>query len=73
MDFLQQANQELEEKLAKAVAAKRDLEAEVAQLGGKNARICSELEEIGALVKQMEAERKEGEGGLMEKISQLKV
>lgn len=73
MDFLQQANQELEGKLADAMAAKKDLEAEVAQLRGKNARICSELEEIGTLVKQMEAERKEGEGGLMEEIGQLKV
>ena len=73
VDFLQQANQELEGRLASALTAKEELEGRTAELGGKNARICSELEEIGALVKQMEAERRSGEEGLRERIGQLEV
>lgn len=73
IDFLQQANHELEKKLATAESAKEDLEKRVGELGHKNSRICSELQEIGGLVKQMESERGSSEEELKETIIQLKV
>ena len=73
IDFLQQANHELEKKLASADSAKEELERRVSELGQKNSRICSELQEIGGLVEQMESERGSSEGELKQTIRELKV
>ncbi len=73
IDFLQQANHELEKKLASAESTKETLESQVNELGSKNSRICSELQEIGELVKQMEAEKGCSEEELKEIIKELKV
>lgn len=45
----------------------------VQELSSKNARICSELQEIGDLVKQMEAEREGSEEDLKQKIAEVEV
>ncbi|CAI8057880.1 Centrosomal protein of 135 kDa [Geodia barretti] len=71
VDFLQQANQELESKLKDAESANGDLQGRVQELSGKNAKICEELSEIGELVKQLEAEREGGEEKYKEKIAEL--
>ncbi len=42
-------------------------------LSSKNSRICSELQEIGDLVKQMEAEREGSEDSLRARIAELEV
>ena len=73
IDFLQQANHELEKKLASAETSNKDLEQRVSELGSKNARICSELQEIGDLVKQMESERGSSEGELRQTVKDLRV
>lgn len=73
IDFLQQANHELEKKLASAETTKGALESQVNELGSKNARICSELKEIGELVKQMETEKESSEEELRETIKDLRV
>ena len=73
IDFLQQANHKLEKKLAGTESAKEVLETRVIELGNKNSRICSELQEIGGLVKQMESERGSSEEELTETIKELRV
>ena len=73
VDFLQKASRELEKKLAGSEEEKARLEEKVMELGGKNARICSELQEIGELVKQTEQERVESEQLLKSRISELEV
>lgn len=73
MDFLQQANRELEGKLQAAETAKTELKQHVEELSSKNARICSELQEIGDLVKQMEAEREGSEDSLKQRVASLEV
>ncbi len=73
IDFLQQANHELEKKLASSESAKEVLETQVTELANKNSRICSELQEIGELVKQMETEKGSSEGELKETIKELRV
>jgi len=45
----------------------------VQELSSKNARICSELQEIGDLVKQMEAEREGSEEDLKQRIAEVEV
>lgn len=72
IDFLQQRNQELEAKLAEEDTAKSELQVRADELASKNARICSELKEIGELVKQMERERESGERSLREKVEEKK-
>ena len=69
---MQQRNQELEAKLAEEDTAKSELQARADGLTSKNARICSELKEIGELVKQMERERESGEGALREEVEEKK-
>lgn len=73
VDFLQKASRELEGKLAESERCKAELEARVKELSAKNTRICSELEEIGELVKQTELEREESEEELKRRISELQV
>ena len=73
VDFLQQANHELEGKLSSSESVRVELEHQSKQLEEKNSRICSELQEISELVKQMESEREGGETELRENIEQLKV
>lgn len=73
VDFLQNASRELERKLAESEQCKAELETRVKELSAKNARICSELEEIGELVKQTEQERKESEERLKVRIRELEV
>ena len=73
VDFLQNATRELEGKLAESEQCKAGLETRVKELSAKNARICSELEEIGQLVKQTEQERAESEECLQRRISELEV
>ena len=72
IDFLQQRNQELETKLAEDDTAKSELQVRADGLASKNARICSELKEIGELVKQMERERESGESALREEVEERK-
>ena len=67
---MQERNQELEAKLAEGDAAKSELQVRADDLASKNARICSELKEIGQLVRQMEAERESGEGALKEEVEE---
>ena len=71
IDFLQQATRELESKLAESDSAKTSLEQQVRDLSGRNARICSELEEISGLVKEMKAENEEKEANFRQQISSL--
>lgn len=73
VDFLQQASRELEKKLGTSEACKAELEERVKELASKNARICSELQEIGELVKQMESERTQSEEELKRKLKELEV
>lgn len=73
VDFLQQASRELEKKLAASEGSKTKLEERVAELSTKNARICSELQDIGELVKQTEADRKESEDKLKDQIKKMQV
>lgn len=71
VDFLQKASRELERKLAESEGERARLEERVKELSTKNARICSELEEIGELVKQTEQERADSEEDLKRRISEL--
>ncbi|XP_019854907.1 PREDICTED: centrosomal protein of 135 kDa-like isoform X2 [Amphimedon queenslandica] len=71
VDFLQQANQKLEADLAEANESKTKLQARVNDLAGKNAKICSELQEISEMVKEMEREREESESLLQTQIKDL--
>ena len=73
VDFLQQAARDLEEKLAMSEKSKKQLEGRVGDLGDKNEKICSELEEIGRLVKQMEKEREVSESILKGHIKELEI
>ena len=73
MDFLQQANHELEGKLQSSEEAGAELKQQVQELSSKNSRICSELQEIGDLVKQMEAEKQGNEDSLKSRVTQLEV
>ena len=73
VDFLQQAAKELEEKLAASETAKRQVEERAEELGSKNSKICSELEEIGQLVKQMEKEKDDNEAALKMRVKELEV
>ncbi len=73
VDFLQQAAKELEGKLAASETAKHQLEERVNELGSKNSQICSELEEIGHLVKQMEKDREDSEAILKMRVKELEV
>ena len=73
MDFLQQANHELEGTLQSSEETNAELKQQVQELSGKNSRICSELQEIGDLVKQMEAEKQGNEESLKTRIAQLEV
>lgn len=73
VDFLQQANRELDGKLRTAESASTEMKQRVQELSSKNARICSELQEIGDLVKQMEAEREGSEEDLKQKIAEVEV
>lgn len=73
VDFLQQAAKELETKLAASESVKKQSEERAVDLGEKNAQICSELEEIGQLVKQMEKEKEDSEAALKIRIKELEV
>ena len=73
MDFLQQANRELDGNLRTAEATNTEMKERVQELSSKNARICSELQEIGDLVKQMEAEREGSEENLRQTIAEVEV
>lgn len=73
VDFLQKASHELEKKLAESEEIRAQQEERVKELTTKNARICSELQEIGDLVKQTEQDRVQSEEQLQARISQLEV
>lgn len=73
VDFLQKASHELERKLADSEEAKAQLQERVGELTAKNARICSELQEIGELVKETEQERGESDGQLKKRIQEADV
>ena len=64
---------ELEAKLSQTESDKGDAEQRARELAEKNGRICTELEEIGDLVKQMEAEKEVGERSLKESVAVLEV
>lgn len=64
---------ELEEKLSMSERGREGAEQSAKELTEKNSRICSELEEIGDLVKQMERERETEENKLKESIILLQV
>eukprot|EP00731_Ephydatia_muelleri_P030834 Em0022g348a len=67
VDFLQQANKELEAKLSQAEVKNSELSKEAEDLGQKNSRMCAELAEIGELVKQLSKEKVAGERSLQER------
>ncbi len=73
VDFLQKASHELEAKLKESERAKAECEEKVKGLSLKNARICTELQEIGELVKQTEEERALSEEQLNMRIRELEV
>lgn len=73
VDFLQKASHELEAKLKESERAKAECEEKVKDLSLKNARICTELQEIGELVKQTEEERALSEEQLNMRIRELEV
>lgn len=73
VDFLQKASRELEKKLSASEEDRALLEERVKELSTKNARICSELQEIGDLVKQTAQEREDSEQQLKGKIKELQV
>ena len=64
---------ELENKLSESERGREEAEQRAKELAEKNKRICSELEEIGELVKQMERERETAENKLKESIELLQV
>ena len=64
---------ELEGKLSVAEGGKEEADGRAKDLADKNSRICTELEEIGELVKQMEAEKETGERKLKESMAVLQV
>ena len=64
---------ELENKLSESERGREGAEQREKELAEKNQRICSELEEIGELVKQMERERETAENKLKESIELLQV
>ena len=64
---------ELENKLSESERGREGAEQRAKELAEKNKRICSELEEIGELVKQMERERETAENKLKESIELLQV
>ena len=67
VDFLQQANRELETKLGQAEVKNSELAKEAEELAQKNSRMCAELAEIGELVKQLSKEKVVGERSLQER------
>ena len=73
VDFLQQANKELEAKLSQAEVKNSELSKEAEDLGQKNSRMCAELAEIGELVKQLSKEKVAGERSLQERAVHAEV
>jgi centrosomal protein CEP135 len=71
VDFLQQANQKLESDLMDSEKIQEELRLKVDDLSSKNSRICTELQEIGGLVKEMENERQKNETSLKSEIDNL--
>lgn len=69
IDFLQQANHTLEDKLSTSEAACRRIEGECSELHVKNASICAELQSISELVGQMEKEKASELADAAEKLS----
>lgn len=63
----------MEGKLSESEGGREEAEKKAKELAEKNSQICSELEEIGELVKQMEREREMAENELKEGIAQLQV
>lgn len=63
----------MENKLSESERGREGAEQRAKELAEKNKRICSELEEIGELVKQMERERETAENKLKESIELLQV
>ena len=64
---------ELEGKLSESERGREGAEQRAKELAEKNSRICSELEEISELVKQMERERETAENNFKESIVLLQV
>ena len=63
----------MENKLSESEKGREGAEQRAKELAEKNKRICSELEEISELVKQMERERETAENKLKESIELLQV
>lgn len=63
----------MENKLSESEKGREGAEQRAKELAEKNKRICSELEEISELVKQMEREREKAENKLKESIELLQV
>ena len=63
----------MEDKLSESERGREGAEQRAKELAEKNSRICSELEEISELVKQMERERETAENKLKESIVLLQV
>ena len=64
---------ELEGKLTSVEGERKETEVRARGLAEKNSRICTELEEIGELVKQMEAEKEAGEERLRSNVNDVQV
>ncbi|XP_057628701.1 centrosomal protein of 135 kDa isoform X1 [Chionomys nivalis] len=59
VDFLQQANKELEKHIQELVETKETVTSEVVNLSNKNKKLCQELTEIDQLAQQLERHKEE--------------
>lgn len=59
VDFLQQANKELEKHIQELVETKETVTSEVVNLSNKNEKLCQELTEIDQLAQQLERHKEE--------------
>lgn len=59
VDFLQQANKDLEKNIQELVETKKTVTSEVVNLSNKNEKLCQELTEIDQLAQQLERHKEE--------------
>ncbi|XP_012496550.1 PREDICTED: centrosomal protein of 135 kDa [Propithecus coquereli] len=59
VDFLQQANKDLEKHIQELMATKETVTSEVVNLSNKNEKLCQELTEIDQLAQQLERHKEE--------------
>lgn len=59
VDFLQQANKELEKHIQELMETKETVTTEVVNLSNRNEKLCQELTEIDQLAQQLERHKEE--------------